>query len=45
MIQSEYSLEIPLANNEVLDVALKGGDIVYVLGGNGVGKAALMTQA
>lgn len=45
MIQSEYSLEIPLANNEVLDVALKGGDIVYVLGANGVGKSALMTQA
>lgn len=45
MIQSEYSLEIPLANNEVLDVPLKGGDIVYVLGANGVGKSALMTQA
>jgi len=45
MNQSEYSFKIPLANNEELDVSLNNGDIVYVLGANGVGKSALMTKA
>lgn len=45
MNQSEYSFKISLANNKELDVSLNNGDIVYVLGANGVGKSALMTQA
>ena len=44
MNQSEYSFKIPLANNEELDVSLNNGDIVYVLGANGVGKSTLMTK-